>query len=316
MRLVRYRGKYAAYVRGRRISLRTADRGEAQRQFADLKKKFETKKESIGEIVKAYLEEKQAKSSIKGMQDAWKYGVGLRPEICSLRPDQLSREICRVYISKRQTDGISNGTIRKELGVLRQALRWQDPSGVFQIELPPAPAPTERYLTKEEYKKLLDHCDTPHLKLFVQLALATAGRKSAILELTWDRVDFTEKVIRLSRGVKSNKGRATVPMTEILYKALLMAKERASCDYVVEYGGKRVKNIAKGFRETVRKAGLKDVTPHTLRHTAACWMAMNGTPMEEIAKILGHTTPLITYRVYIKFSPTHLRKAISALEVE
>jgi len=56
------------------------------------------------------------------------------------------------------------------------------------------------------------------------------------------------------------------------------------------------------------------VTPHTLRHTAAVWLAEAGTPMPEIATYLGHSDSRITERVYARFSPGYLRKASKALE--
>jgi integrase len=43
-------------------------------------------------------------------------------------------------------------------------------------------------------------------------------------------------------------------------------------------------------------------------------MAEQGIPMDEIAQYLGHTDPRITYRVYARFSPEHLKKAANALE--
>ena len=51
----------------------------------------------------------------------------------------------------------------------------------------------------------------PHLALFVELAIATGGRKSAICELTWDRVDFDGRLIDLGKAASKIKGRATVP---------------------------------------------------------------------------------------------------------
>ena len=71
---------------------------------------------------------------------------------------------------------------------------------------------------------------------------------------------------------------------------------------------------AKGFAAAVKRAGLDDVTPHDLRHTAAVWMAEAGASMAEIAQVLGHSDERITYRVYARFSPDHLRRAMTALE--
>lgn len=63
----------------------------------------------------------------------------------------------------------------------------------------------------------------------------------------------------------------------------------------------------------VARAGLRGVTPHVLRHTAAVWMAEAGVPMTEIAAYLGHSDSRITERVYARFSPDYLRKAAAGI---
>jgi integrase len=64
----------------------------------------------------------------------------------------------------------------------------------------------------------------------------------------------------------------------------------------------------------VETAGLADVTPHVLRHSAACFLAESGVSMSEIAQILGHSDSRLTERVYARYGPEYLRKAMKALE--
>ena len=69
------------------------------------------------------------------------------------------------------------------------------------------------------------------------------------------------------------------------------------------------------MRKCASAAGIQlEVGPHTLRHTAAVWMAEDRIPMTEIAQFLAHSDPSITYRVYARYSPDFLRKAAAALE--
>lgn len=167
----------------------------------------------------------------------------------------------------------------------------------------------------EEFAALLAAATTPHINLFMRLALATAGRMGAILALTWSRVDFDAGTIQLGDGPKTKKGRATVPMTESLRAALLAAHTARTTPYVIEYGGAQVGKIRKAFERAAIAAGLPDLTPHGLRHTAAVWMAEAGVPMSEIAQYLGHSDERTTFRVYAIYSPGYLRKAASALEI-
>ena len=96
--------------------------------------------------------------------------------------------------------------------------------------------------------------------------------------------------------------------------ALTEARAGALTDHVIEYAGEAVASIKKGFSAAVELAGLSDVSPHVLRHTAAVWMAEAGKPMPEIAQYLGHRDSRITERVYARFSPQHLRGSAEVLE--
>lgn len=63
------------------------------------------------------------------------------------------------------------------------------------------------------------------------------------------------------------------------------------------------------------RAGLKGVTPHTLRHTSASWMIQQGISALEVSRVLGHKNSRITEEVYAKHAPDYLGNAVSALEI-
>lgn len=300
---------YAVHDDGKRYSLRTKDREEAFRALADAKQR-KPQGHTVAEIMTAYLADKSDRASHERMDFAWQR---LKPHFGHLKPDHVTREVCRAYIAKRSRAGRGAGTIRKELTTLRSALRWQQPQTPAIIVMPNSPPPRDRHLTKKEFQKILEKADAFHVKLFIVLALTTAGRKEAILSLTWDQVDFKRGLINLGRGPRQ-KGRATVPMNDLSREWLLKAQEAATSDYVIEWGGGRVQSIRKGFDRACARAKAKDVTPHTLRHTAAVWMAEAGVSMPEIASYLGHTDSRTTERVYAKFSPSYLKKAAGALQ--
>ena len=105
-----------------------------------------------------------------------------------------------------------------------------------------------------------------------------------------------------------------MPINDTLHEALLEAREAATSDHVIEWAGEPVRSIRTGFTAALKRAGLKDVGQHTLRHTAAVHLVEAGTPIEEVAQFLGHSNPSITFKVYGRYSPSHLRKAAAALE--
>jgi integrase len=61
-----------------------------------------------------------------------------------------------------------------------------------------------------------------------------------------------------------------------------------------------------------QRAGIKGVTPHTLRHTAGTLMALAGVDLFLIAKVLGHSVQKTT-ELYAHFQPSYLRGAVDAL---
>jgi integrase len=315
MRLVQFRGKWCAYWREdgkpKRISLRTTDRVLAEQRLADLKKK--PTGVTVTDIMESYLaDRRQIVTAPQRLADAWK---ALGPLFGALRPDQVTVDTCRHYTAHRRSMGRKNNTIRKELSTLRTGLRWDDPHTPARFELPPSDPPRDRHLSRDEFHRLLRGADAHHVKLFILLALSTAGRMAAILDLTWNRVDFEKGIIRLSDGTQRRKGRATVPMTDAARKALLEASEGATTPYVIEWAGACVQNIKKGIKRAAERAGLDGVTAHVLRHTAAVWMAEAGVPMSEVAQYLGHSDSRITERVYARYSPEYLATAAMALEV-
>lgn len=313
-----YRGVYAA-VRSQngkteRHSLRTADLQEAKRRLSDWLAK--PAGNTVGELVESYLADKD-KTAIRGkdLRDAWKQA---KATFAHLRPDQITRDICRSYRDERYRAGRKPNTVRKELEVVRAALNFHKRGDKAVFELPPPPPPKEHFLTKAEVRALLKAARRfPHVRAFIALSVSTGARQSALLELTWDRVNFDRRLIYLARGSAQDeqmKTRAVVPMNRRAYRYLRVLKAAATCPYVIEWGGDRVLSIKKGFAGACERAGVTGVTPHILRHTAASWMAMAKVPMFEISRYLGHSDTRVTERRYAKLSPDFLRSAAKALD--
>lgn len=313
-----YRGKYAAVrsIEGQteRYSLRTTDLHEAKRRLKDWLAK--PVGDTVGELVESYLADKD-KTAIRAvdLRGSWKQAEAT---FTHLRPDQITRDVCRTYRDERYRLGRKPNTVRKELEVVRAALNFHKRGDKAVFELPAPPPPKERFLTKAEVRALLKAARRfPHVRAFVALSVSTGARQSALLELTWDRVDFRSGLVKLSRGEaidEQMKSRAIVPMNKRARRYLLVLKAASTCPFVIEWGGTRVLSIKKGFAAAARRAGIKGITPHVLRHTAASWMAMAGVPMFEISRYLGHSDTRVTERRYAKLSPEYLRKAAKALD--
>ena len=71
---------------------------------------------------------------------------------------------------------------------------------------------------------------------------------------------------------------------------------------------------SKWFRSFNLKYGLKPIHLHTLRHTSATMMIMNGIPLNEISKRLGHNCASTTSNIYCHVTEEADQKAAEALD--
>lgn len=308
----------------RRYRLEAGTRAEAERAKAAFILGLSRREGvTVGDLWAAYVREKEGRRVVRSMAFEWGF---LEPTFGHLEPKHITVDLCREYVRKRRKLGkrgragqeTADGTIWTEMGHLRTVLVWAADKRLIEhapkIERPSKPKPKERYLTRDEAGALVEAAVAPHIRLAIILALTTAARIGAVLDLTWDRVDFARAQIRLSLpDATTRKGRATVPINANLMAALKEARAGAMTDHVIEWNGKPVASIKTGFNAAAAAAQLEGVTPHVLRHTAAVWMAEDGVDMEEIAQYLGHEDSRITRRVYARFSPGHLQKAAASL---
>jgi integrase len=207
---------------------------------------------TVASIFSRYIEDRADEGkSVERIVNAFKR---LGPVFGHYRPADVTKKDCNSYIDARRKQGISDGTIWTELTTLRTALAFAVKMGwppkAPYIKVPQKPMPREHHLTRSEVDRLIACAETPHVKLFIRLALATAGRMSALLELTWVRVDLEARRIYLRNPeiAITAKGRATVPINDSLLEALQEAQRVAVSPYVIEWGGQQSHVRQKGCR--------------------------------------------------------------------
>lgn len=224
----------------------------------------------------------------------------------------------------------SDGTARRELGTLAAAIAWCKTEGYITeapiVHLPDKPNARDRWLTRKEAAALLRAArnldrSTSYLPLFILLALYTGARKEAILTLQWQPntaggwVDLERGLIdfRKAGQAQTAKRRSAIPIPPRLMRFLKAARLRTN-QYVLEYRKPTEAEIAAGvqsvpvgdpkkaFAAAASAAGMPEVHPHTLRHTAVTWLVQKGVPLwkvsgwvemseEMIRKVYGHHAP-------------------------
>lgn len=313
-RLVRHRGQWSlAYGTPRvRVATGTADRGEAEARAGAIWRKLnQVPSGRVADLWPPYASDRAATPKAKArMASLWK---ALEPHFGYKLGKAITKADCRTYAQSRK--GRSNSTIRTELEALRACLRWHYGKEAPQITAPAPAKARERYLTKAEAEALLAAIETPHVRLFVEMALGTGARMGAILDLTWDRVDLVHGTIDLNPAGRdiTNKRRTVVGITPRLRERLEEAQRASLSDYVIEYAGKPVRSVKTAIAAAAKRSGVQ-CSPHVFRRTAAVWMAMADVPLERIAQVLGHTSTRITYANYARYSPRFMADAMAALD--
>jgi integrase len=195
---------------------------------------------------------------------------------------------------------------------------------LVDVWVPSPSKPRDRVLTRDELRALLAgaRAGDPHVYVFVVLLICTSARHTAILDLTWDRVNFLDRTITYdeSRPIDAmskswQKGRATVPMPELAFAALQEAFTGKQCSHVVEHGGRRLKSVRTGFARAAERAGIKGkVTPHTIRHTVATLLREGGLSNDRVARILGHTDERTTNLISTHTGVEYIRDAVGIID--
>ncbi|WP_210877227.1 site-specific integrase [Roseovarius autotrophicus] len=223
---------------------------------------------------------------------------------------------------------VSPGTIRRELGVLRAALTHCHKGGHLlsfpSVNLPAKPPSKDRWLTRDEAARLLRAAwrnpHSKHLARFILVGINTGTRKTAILGLQY-HPNTTGGWVDLERGIMYRRGSAQretkkLQTTARLPRQLLAHLRRwagTGDRYVVSEGGARIGDIKTAWRRACREAGLADVTPHTLRHTAITWAMQNGAKQWDVEGYFGVSMQTIK-ETYGHHHPDYQATAVEAME--
>jgi integrase len=175
-----------------------------------------------------------------------------------------------------------------------------------------------RWLTYDEALRLyraVRHWRWRYLNLFIRIGLGTGARHEAILTLTWDRVDLEMGRIdfRDPDRAETKKRRPNAPVSQRLIRLLRAAEKVREGDHVVMHRGGPLKRINDAFREACKRAGLKGVTPHTLKHTYITWALRSGVSIWDVAG-LTNTSPVTIQKHYGHHAQDHLTAAANAVK--
>lgn len=300
----------AAFIR---LNLPESERAAAERRLRDyLGQKYQPEvgpNPLICDVLIVYAQERLPQTRAKRKAS---YNLGsLIKWWGTRRVSEITPSNCLSYAENR-----TPAAARRDLEVLGAALRWwhkhrQALPSVPSLVMPPRSEPRDRWLSRDEAARLLWAArHTEHLKRFILLGLYTGSRSGAILSLEWDWIDLERGVMRRrARGQAETSTKRTPPVRlgrKIL--GFLRRWKQGSEGLVVHYRGRRLQELGSSWITACEKAGLKDISPHTLRHTRATWLMQAGVDLWQAAGHLG-MSPGVLQKTYGHHHPDYQEDA-------
>jgi integrase len=222
---------------------------------------------------------------------------------------EVNGDLCRAFAKARSTPAAA----REDLVVLRAAINHHRREGhcekIVSVVLPEKSGRREVWCTRSQVARLIwtawrfrevqkgiptDRRTRRHVARFILVAVYTGTRAGAVCGAAlgptegrgWIDLDKGIFFRRAAGERESKKRRPPVPLPRRLLTHLRRWK-RLGAQFGVEWNGAPVRDCDKAFRNVVNAAGLPDVTPHVLRHTAATWLMQLGTDPWQAAEYLG-----------------------------
>ena len=354
----RQRGKWAVRVDGidtetgrhRPRQLGTFDSqrsaNTAARQFAA--DGFEgAGKGTVGWLVDRWVSAKTDITEKSQMQNRWA-ASHIRTALGAVRLDQLERDDVGRWYEELAAGGVLN---KRSITIVRRVLRAALEDAVDEGLIRRNPAgrvPVPKKVVKPERPKEVEAWTEDQVRKFlaalkghrwagpIRLSSLYGLRRSELLALKWDDIDFDERTVRIDEALievegrpvftegKNERSRRTFGIDAgtaahlaahrkvQLEERLLAGPDWDDQDMVLAtQTGNRVSpgNFDQTLERLVKKAKVPRLTSHGLRHTAATHMVRQARDIGElraVADILGHS-PDMLMRTYAHALPDSLR---------
>jgi integrase len=249
------------------------------------------------------------------------------PYIGDLRLDRIHNDTLASYRRARRADGVSAGTINKELSCVRRVLNlaarvWRHDNGMAWLDAPPLiemeqgnirrPYP----LSWEEQDRLFRELPA-HLQRIALYKVNTGCRTQEVLQLRWNwEVQVPELgtsvfILPVLDEFQTKNGQERVVVLNSIARRVVDEQRGKHPKFVFTYRGRPTKSIHNwGWKLARERAGLRQVRVHDLRHTFGHRLRAAGVSYEDRQDLLGHKSDRITTH----YSAPDIARLIEAAE--
>ena len=216
---------------------------------------------------------------------------------------------------------------------LIEELVLRNPVSVVPLPKQEKREPVGKFMTAEEAGRMLEAFDGHELQALIYVTLYYGLRRSEVLGLKWDAVDFDPDTLKIQHTVvkqktiiakdstKSMTSRRVYPLLKEVKKLLLELREKqkrdridfgsvyTETDYIFVWSDGmpyRPDYITRTFKKVLAQHGLPQMRFHDIRHSTASILYDNGWELKDIQQWLGHADIGTTGNIYTHL--TRLRK--------
>lgn len=266
------------------------------------------------------LAEYNESKKVQGVTESTLYEIALSlRNFKDLTDCHGSRQLLQSMIDKfilLRGKQIQRGTLNKDIRNIKAFIKWAKKKRYVNEDIEIKPLKEDerpvKSLSEEQIKKLLTAFESyPAMEMRILLALGTGLRRGDIDTLQVSDVDFdNNNLTTQSKKTRKSMGSRPVPkpvMNELkLYLAALPRDQNKI--FPEEFNFKQ-------WRRVCSKAGLPGLKFHDLRRTFASTLAQNGVSTAVTQRLLEHSSPTLTNKVYLNVDPV-LRKVVDKLPIE
>lgn len=201
-----------------------------------------------------------------------------------------------------KTKSASTANLRAH--AIMRYFRWKGES--IRLDCPTVRIGDIKYLSMEQFDKVLAACETEIEHVLVVVLFDTAVRISELLGITLDDVNWEHGLISVVRkgGRKQEVNISSKGLSAL--RSWLNARESKSKEVFMGLDYYNAWGIIKGIG---KRTGI-DLRPHIFRHTRAIQMLMSGADLHDVQGHLGHANITTTANIYGRFRALDLKSKI------
>lgn len=251
---------------------------------------------------------------------------------------QIARADLQAYLDEKASHGRKDGkgglspkSIRMHKNILHQTLNEAVKNGLITsnpcqlLDLPSVPRYEAGFYTCEQLKALLQAAKGDPLYPLIQIAILYGLRRSELLGLKWDSIDFVQKTLtvrhtvsKVTKAVAKDKTKTassyrSFPLTEeaaLIFRQLkaeenrnrrLMGAAYQENDYLFKWPDGRPfppDYVSHHFSRLLKNHDLHHIRFHELRHSCASLLLNSGFTLKDVQEWMGHSDISVTGNIY------------------